>query len=220
MFKNLYCRWGYRVLDLTIVFLAAPVFLPIFLIMTLLIRAKLGAPIFFRQTRTGYAGKPFDILKFRSMTDERDVAGRLLPDAYRLTRFGHLLRRSSIDELPQLRHVMRGEMSLIGPRPLVTLYLDRYTARQMLRHNVTPGLTGWAQINGRNAVSWEEKFEMDVWYAENKSLWLDLKILAMTIAIALRQDGIGAEGQVTGTEFMGSAASHSRLLQDSEQVLS
>lgn len=169
----------------------------------MLIRAKLGGPVFFRQMRSGLNAKPFFMLKFRSMTDERSPDGELLPDADRLTRFGALLRSTSLDELPELWNVFKGEMSLVGPRPLLMEYLPLYTPEQARRHDVRPGITGWAQVNGRNAISWEEKFALDVWYVENQSLWLDIKILWLTIRKVLIRDGISASGEVTVSKFKG-----------------
>jgi sugar transferase EpsL len=171
-----------------------------------LVRATLGAPVFFRQERPGLHGKPFHIWKFRTMTDERGPDGQLLPDEQRLTRVGRFLRSSSLDELPQLLNVLKGEMSLVGPRPLLMRYLDRYNARQARRHEVPPGITGLTQVRGRNALSWEEKFELDVEYVENWSLGLDLQILGETALKVLRREGIAKEGHATMPEFMGSGA--------------
>ncbi len=165
---------------------------------------KHGWPPFFRQTRPGLSGQPFRLVKLRTMTDERDRNGDLLPDAQRLTSLGRFLRSSSIDELPELWNVLVGEMSLVGPRPLLMQYLERYDARQRRRHDMPPGITGWAQVNGRNAISWEQKFELDVWYVENYSFWLDLRILALTAATVLNRSGISAEGDATMPIFMGS----------------
>ncbi len=169
-----------------------------------LVRATLGAPVFFRQQRPGRHGQPFFIYKFRTMTDERDAEGHLLPDAQRLTRIGKFLRASSLDELPQLWNVLKGEMSLVGPRPLLMQYLDRYSARQAKRHDVPPGITGLAQVRGRNSLSWEEKFELDVEYVENWSLVLDLQILAETALRVVDRRGISQGGHATMPEFMGS----------------
>lgn len=169
-----------------------------------LVRATLGAPVFFRQQRPGRHGQPFFIYKFRTMTDERDADGHLLPDAQRLTRLGKFLRASSLDELPQLWNVLKGEMSLVGPRPLLMQYLDRYSARQAKRHDVPPGITGLAQVRGRNSLSWEEKFELDVEYVENWSLVLDLQILAETALRVVDRRGISQGGHATMPEFMGS----------------
>lgn len=170
----------------------------------LLIRAKLGAPVFFSQTRPGQHGKPFRMLKFRTMTDFRGPDGQLLPDAERLTPFGRFLRSSSLDELPGLWNVLVGNMSLVGPRPLLMEYLPLYSPEQARRHEVRPGITGWAQVNGRNAISWEEKFALDVWYADHQSLWLDIKILFLTVKKVLVREGISAAGEATMRRFTGS----------------
>lgn len=176
---------------------------PILAVIALLVRLKLGSPILFRQQRPGLHGKPFTLYKFRTMTDARDADGNLLPDAERLTNFGRFLRRTSLDELPELINVLKGDMSLVGPRPLLIQYLQRYTPEQARRHETRPGITGWAQINGRNALSWEEKFHLDVWYVDNVSLWLDLKILFLTVWKVLRREGISQTGHATMEEFLG-----------------
>lgn len=176
---------------------------PVMLLLARRIRREMGAPVLFRQTRPGRGGKPFEMIKFRSMKDARSPDGTPLPDAERLTPFGIKLRNSSLDELPELLNVLRGEMSLVGPRPLLMEYLPLYSARQARRHEVRPGITGWAQINGRNALSWPEKFELDLWYVENRSLWLDLKIIARTVHKVLRRDGISAAGEATMPKFTG-----------------
>lgn len=168
------------------------------------VRRKLGKPALFHQTRPGLGGRPFRMVKFRSMTDARGADGRLLPDADRLTSFGHFLRASSLDELPELWNVLRGDMSLVGPRPLLTEYLPLYSAEQARRHEVRPGITGWAQINGRNALSWEEKFRLDVWYVERRSMALDVRILWLTVRKVLLRDGISAAGEATMARFTGS----------------
>lgn len=168
------------------------------------IRISLGPPIFFVQQRPGKAARPFRLVKFRTMTDERDARGDLLPDDHRLTQVGRVVRSLSLDELPQLWNVLRGDMSLVGPRPLLMQYLPRYSALQARRHDVLPGITGWAQVNGRNALSWEEKFDLDVWYADHWSPWLDAKILAATVLKVLCREGISGDGQATMSEFMGS----------------
>jgi lipopolysaccharide/colanic/teichoic acid biosynthesis glycosyltransferase len=173
-------------------------------ILYLLVRIKLGKPAFFRQLRPGLGGVPFQITKFRSMTDARDSNGELLPDELRLTPFGQWLRATSLDELPELWHVLSGEMSLVGPRPLLVQYLPLYSPRQARRHEVRPGITGWAQVNGRNAISWDEKLELDTWYVEHRTLWLDLKILALTVCQILRRRGINAPGSATAPFFTGS----------------
>lgn len=176
---------------------------PLLLILSLLVAVFLGRPVLFRQQRPGLQGGIFTILKFRTMTDRRDAQGNLLPDAERLTPFGKFLRASSLDELPELWNVLRGEMSLVGPRPLLTQYLTRYSARQARRHEVRPGITGWAQINGRNATTWEDRLEQDVWYVENHNLWLDCKILFLTLTKVFRREGISHQGHATMPEFWG-----------------
>jgi lipopolysaccharide/colanic/teichoic acid biosynthesis glycosyltransferase len=168
-----------------------------------LVRRKLGSPVFFSQVRPGLHGKPFLMVKFRTMTDERDANGALLPDAQRLTAFGRFLRASSLDELPELWNVLRGEMSLVGPRPLLMEYLPLYTSEQARRHEVRPGITGWAQVNGRNAISWADKFALDVWYVDHRSLWLDVRILWLTVRKVLVRDGISATGEATMPRFEG-----------------
>lgn len=193
-----------RVLDVTVALAALILLSPVLLICALLVAVNLGRPVLFRQVRPGLHGKPFTILKFRSMRDAVDAAGRPLPDAERLTRFGRLLRASSLDELPELINVLKGDMSLVGPRPLITAYLDRYSAFQSRRHEVRPGITGWAQVKGRNALSWDERLALDVWYVDNMNLWLDVRILWLTVLTVLRREGISAEGHVTMPEFMGS----------------
>ncbi|AMA71675.1 MULTISPECIES: sugar transferase [Aneurinibacillus] len=192
-----------RVFDLVCALVLLVVTLPVMGITALLVRIKLGSPVLFKQKRPGLHGKPFYIYKFRTMTDERDENGELLPDEVRLTGFGRWLRRLSLDELPQLFNVVKGELSLVGPRPLLMEYLPRYTPRQARRHEVKPGITGWAQVNGRNAISWEEKFELDVWYVDRQSFWLDMKILWLTLFKVIRSEGINKEGHATTTEFMG-----------------
>lgn len=176
---------------------------PVLFLLSLMILVFIGRPIIFSQLRPGQYGKPFSIYKFRSMTEEKDVEGNLLPDDMRLTRFGKFLRSTSLDELPALLNVIKGEMSLVGPRPLLMRYLDRYTVEQARRHEVRPGITGWAQINGRNAISWEEKFELDVWYVDNQSFWLDIRILWMTVVRVFKRKGISQAGQATMEEFRG-----------------
>lgn len=177
---------------------------PVIFVVTIQIRRKLGSPVFFRQTRPGRHGKPFQMVKFRTMRDVVDSQGSPLPDSERMTPFGQFLRSSSLDELPELWNVLKGEMSLVGPRPLLMEYLPLYSEEQCRRHEVRPGVTGWAQVNGRNAISWEEKFRMDVWYVDNRSLWLDLKILFLTVKKVLVRDGISGEGEVTMSRFNGS----------------
>jgi lipopolysaccharide/colanic/teichoic acid biosynthesis glycosyltransferase len=187
--------------DLFLTIGAAPLWFPILCIVALVVRFKLGTPIFFRQVRPGKDGKPFEMIKFRSMTDARDAQGVLLTDADRLSRFGKLLRATSLDELPELWNVLKGEMSLVGPRPLLMEYLAFYSAEEARRHDVPPGITGWAQVNGRNGISWEEKFALDVWYVEHQSVWLDLKIIFITLLKVLKKDGISSEGSVTAERF-------------------
>lgn len=184
--------------------LALVVLSPLLLLLSLVVRISLGNPIIFRQRRPGLGGTAFTIYKFRTMSDACDTQGKLLPEEQRLTGFGRFLRNSSLDELPELFNVLSGEMSLVGPRPLRMRYLDRYSPEQARRQEVKPGITGWAQIHGRNAITWEEKFELDTWYVDNWSLWLDFKILWRTITQVLRQEGINAEGHTTMPEFVGS----------------
>ena len=176
---------------------------PVYLVIAWLIRRKLGAPVLFRQRRPGLNGKPFEMVKFRTMRDAVDANGNPLPDSERMTAFGSFLRSASLDELPELWNVLKGDMSLVGPRPLLMEYLPLYSTEQYRRHEVRPGVTGWAQINGRNALSWEEKFRLDVWYVDNQSFWLDLKIIFLTIKKVLVRDGISADGEATMTRFMG-----------------
>lgn len=188
---------------LGLVFLA-----PIFLTLMVLVRLRLGSPVFFKQQRPGRRGRPFLMLKFRTMTDVRDTEGNLLPDHVRLTPLGKFLRSSSLDELPELWNVIKGDMSLVGPRPLLMEYLPLYNERQNRRHEVRPGVTGWAQVNGRNAIGWDQKFDLDVWYVENQSLWLDLKILFLTVWKVIRRDGISAAGEATMPKFTGTENSN------------
>lgn len=192
-----------RIFDLITAFLALLVFSPVMLAVAILVRIKLGRPVIFGQRRPGYQTKLFTIYKFRTMLDCCDANGNLLPDAERLTPFGKVLRSTSLDELPELWNVLKGEMSWVGPRPLLIAYLDRYSPEQNRRHEVLPGLTGWAQVNGRNAISWQEKFNLDVWYVDHWSFWLDLKILFMTFWKVLKRDSINAPGEATSGEFMG-----------------
>lgn len=188
-------------MDLLIGILALAVLSPILLGVGLLVRIFLGSPVLFTQVRPGFKARPFTCLKFRTMTNECDQDGRLLPDAQRLTFFGKFLRSTSLDELPGLINVLRGEMSLVGPRPLLMEYLTRYTPEQARRHDVKPGITGWAQVNGRNALTWEQKFEYDTWYVDNHSLWLDGKILALTVWKAIKREGISRPGYATMPKF-------------------
>lgn len=206
----MYRRHLKRIFDISIASAALIALAPLLLIIAALVRLSLGAPVIFRQQRPGLHGKPFTLLKFRSMTDARDAEGNLLPDDRRLTRFGRFLRSSSLDELPELINVIRGDMSLVGPRPLLMEYLDRYTPEQMQRHAVRPGITGWAQVNGRNAITWEQKFALDVWYVDHLSFWLDLRILALTIWRVARCEGINQRGCTTVTIFQGTSEGRSQ----------
>ena len=199
----MYRRFGKRLLDVALASAALLLLLPFIGLLALLVRSRLGTPVLFRQRRPGLNGQIFTIYKFRTMTDARDEQGQLLPDAERLTAFGRFLRSSSLDELPELWNVLRGDMSLVGPRPLLIQYLPRYTLEQARRHEVRPGITGWAQVNGRNALSWEQKFSLDVWYVDHVSLWLDVKIIALTIWKIVRREGISQPGQATMEEFQG-----------------
>jgi sugar transferase EpsL len=192
-----------RILDVVVSGLVLATLAPILGVLSVLVRWKLGSPVLFRQQRTGHDGQIFTCLKFRTMTDARDANGQVLPDAQRLTPLGQFLRSTSLDELPELLNVIRGEMSLVGPRPLLPQYLSRYSPEQMCRHDVKPGITGWAQVNGRNALDWNQKFELDLWYVDHWSLWLDLKILARTAGQVLRCVGISRPGHATMPEFMG-----------------
>jgi len=194
-----------RTFDLAASLLGLTLLWPLLGLLALLVRLKLGKPVLFRQQRPGLHGKPFTIYKFRTMTDAGDAQGNLLPDEQRLTRFSRFLRSTSLDELPELFNVLKGEMSLVGPRPLLMQYLDRYTPEQARRHDVKPGVTGWAQVNGRNALTWEQKFALDVWYVDHWSLWLDLKIIALTLWKLFTREGISQPGQATMEEFMGQA---------------
>jgi lipopolysaccharide/colanic/teichoic acid biosynthesis glycosyltransferase len=194
-----------RLLDVLLSAGALVVLLPVIAVTALLVRVKLGAPVLFRQQRPGLHGRPFMLTKFRSMRDAVDAAGHPLPDAVRLTAFGRMLRASSLDELPGLWNVLRGDMSLVGPRPLLMEYLPLYAPEQARRHDVRPGLTGWAQVNGRNALGWDDRLALDVWYVDHRSLLLDLRILLRTVAKVLGRDGISQPGQATVERFRGSA---------------
>jgi lipopolysaccharide/colanic/teichoic acid biosynthesis glycosyltransferase len=195
---------GKRVFDLLLTIPGLLLISPLLGILTLVIRWRLGAPVLFEQIRPGLRGTGFKLYKFRTMNDARSADGRLLPDEARLTSLGRFLRSFSLDELPELLNVLRGEMSLVGPRPLLMAYLERYTPEQARRHEVLPGMTGWAQINGRNAITWEQRFALDVWYVDHWSLILDVRILGMTFLKAARREGISPPGQATSAEFMGS----------------
>ena len=200
----MYQQFGKELFDFSAALLLMVTLSPVFLLVMLAVWVAFGSTVFFRQERPGQNGRLFTIFKFRTMTDARDIQGNLLPDAQRLTRFGKLLRATSLDELPELFNILRGEMSLVGPRPLLPEYLALYTLEQQRRHLVKPGLTGWAQINGRNATSWEKRFNLDVWYVQNLSWQLDIKILFLTVWRVLRRDGIAQPGQATMQPFRGS----------------
>jgi len=195
-----------RVMDILLSIICLILFLPIMILIAILIYLNMGSPVIFRQLRPGFHGKPFYIYKFRTMKDLRDENGNLLPDEQRLTRFGAFLRSTSLDELPELINVLKGDMSLVGPRPLPTRYLPRYNEFQMRRHEVKPGITGWTQVKGRNSLSWEEKFKLDVWYVDHWSILLDLYIIVLTIWKVLKHEGISADGHVTMPEFKGDEA--------------
>jgi len=203
MLNRLYRAWIKRGFDLVLAASALVIASPLLLLIALLVRVRLGAPVLFTQQRPGLHGRPFTLYKFRTMRDLRAADGKLLPDADRLTAFGRWLRSTSLDELPELFNVLKGDMSLVGPRPLLMEYLDRYTPHQARRHEVRPGITGWAQVNGRNALSWEARFDLDVWYVEQCSLWLDLRILALTFWKVLKREGISQGGHATMPEFTG-----------------
>jgi lipopolysaccharide/colanic/teichoic acid biosynthesis glycosyltransferase len=193
-----------RIFDIAVAALGLLLLSPVLLVMVALVRLFHGSPVLFGQTRPGFKGMPFRIYKFRTMTNARAADGSLLPDAERLTPLGRLLRATSLDELPELLNVLKGEMSLVGPRPLLMQYLERYSPEQMRRHDVLPGITGWAQVNGRNALTWDEKFRLDVWYVDNWSFWLDIKIIFLTLWKVVKREGISQPGHATAEEFMGS----------------
>ncbi|WP_275656200.1 sugar transferase [Agitococcus lubricus] len=195
-----------RLLDIAASSVGLILLAPVFLGTAYLVRKKLGSPILFKQVRPGLHGQPFQMMKFRTMTDAKDAQGNLLPDAERLTSFGKFLRSSSLDELPELINVLKGDMSLVGPRPLLMQYLPLYTPEQARRHEAKPGITGWAQINGRNAISWDEKFALDVWYVEHQSVWLDMKILVLTVLKVVKREGINAANDATMPVFKGKDA--------------
>lgn len=192
-----------RLMDISASLILLVLLCPVFIVVAALIRVNLGAPVLFRQVRPGRDGVPFRMIKFRTMREAYDAAGNPLSDAERLTRLGRFLRAASLDELPELWNVVKGDMSLVGPRPLLMEYLPRYSAEQYRRHEMRPGVTGWAQVNGRNALGWPEKFALDVWYVDNWSLWLDLKILAMTVLKVVVRQGISADGEATMSKFQG-----------------
>lgn len=198
-----YCKYIKRILDIVCALLAMTVFCWLYAIVAILVRVKLGKPVIFCQERPGKDEKIFKLYKFRTMTDERDENGELLPDEVRLTKFGRILRSTSLDELPEAWNILKGDMSVIGPRPLLVKYLPRYNEEQRRRHDVRPGLSGYAQVHGRNAVSWEEKFAMDVWYVEHVSFLLDVKTVFDTVAVTLKRSGINSETSMTMEEFMG-----------------
>ena len=192
-----------RVLDVVIASTALVLLSPVYALVAYKVKKNLGSPVLFRQTRPGLYGQPFEMIKFRSMKDALDTAGNPLPDSERLTPFGKMLRATSLDEMPELWNVIKGDMSIVGPRPLLMEYLPLYNSEQAKRHEVRPGITGYAQVNGRNAISWEKKFELDTWYVENQSLWLDFKIMLKTVKKVLAKDDISAEGEVTMHKFTG-----------------
>jgi len=193
-----------RIFDVVVSATALLLLSPVIALVAWQISRKMGSPVLFRQTRPGLNGKPFKMVKFRTMLDATDKHGNPLPDDQRMTQFGSFLRTTSLDELPELWNVLKGDMSLVGPRPLLMEYLPLYSKEQYRRHEVRPGVTGWAQVNGRNAISWEDKFRLDVWYVDNQSLWLDVKILFLTVKKVLVRDGISGEGEVTMSKFTGS----------------
>lgn len=201
-----YERYIKRLMDVVLSGGALIALSPVLLVTALLVRAKLGSPVLFSQERPGKDEKIFRLYKFRSMTDARDEQGNLLPDEVRLTKFGRLLRSTSLDELPELWNIVKGDMSIVGPRPLLVKYLPLYNQKQRRRHGVRPGLSGWAQVNGRNALSWEEKFELDVWYVDHVSFWLDVRIIVRTIMKVVRREGISGENAATMEEFRGTEA--------------
>lgn len=202
--NSFYRCYGKRIFDLTLAVVLLMVLSPVLVVIALVLYLKLGCPVLFRQQRPGLHGNPFVICKFRSMTDVKDKEGLMLQDSERLSNIGKWLRSVSIDELPELWNVIKGDMSFVGPRPLLVEYLPLYSPEQSRRHEVRPGITGWAQINGRNAISWEEKFKLDIWYVDQRSLWLDIKILYMTFWHLLKQEGVHAENNVTMPKFTGS----------------
>ena len=194
-----------RALDIIIASAALVLLTPLYAVVAYKVKKNLGSPVLFRQVRPGLNGKPFEMIKFRSMKDAMDAQGNVLPDSDRLTAFGKMLRASSLDEMPELWNVIKGDMSIVGPRPLLMEYLPLYNQEQAKRHNVRPGMTGHAQVNGRNAISWEEKFKLDTWYVDNQSLWLDFKIMLKTVKTVLAKNDISAEGEVTMTKFTGTS---------------
>lgn len=203
-----YCK---RLFDIAVAVASIVLLAPLFLVVTLLVRIKLGSPVIYRQTRAGLHGQPFEILKFRSMLEAFDPEGKPLPNEDRMTPFGRLLRSFSLDELPELWNILKGDMSIVGPRPLLMDYLPLYSAWQARRHEVPPGLTGWSQVNGRNALTWDEKFELDVWYVDHASFWLDLKIILMTVLKVVRREGIAHAGNVAMPRFRGSGSKNQHV---------
>jgi lipopolysaccharide/colanic/teichoic acid biosynthesis glycosyltransferase len=204
--RNWYTTWGKRSFDVVAAVSLLILLAPLLIVTSLLVRRRLGTPVYFHQDRPGLNGAVFRLQKFRTMTDARGADGELLGDDVRLTDFGRWLRSTSLDELPELWNILRGEMSFVGPRPLLVRYLPRYSTHQARRHEVRPGLTGWAQVNGRNATTWEDRLERDVWYVDHCSPWLDLKILLLTVKKVLWRDGVSAEGEATMSEFTGVSA--------------
>ena len=201
--RTFYAKYGKRWFDLALTLPGFIAISPVLIIIALLIKVRMGSPVLFCQQRPGMNGEPFYMFKFRTMTNARDEKGKLLPDKQRLTKLGRFLRSTSLDELPELWNVLKGDMSLVGPRPLLMQYLNRYTPEQARRHEARPGVTGWAQVNGRNAISWEEKFELDVWYVDHQTFWLDIRILLVTMGKVFQRDGISADGEATMEEFWG-----------------
>lgn len=197
-----------RLLDIIIASIALILLSPLYVFVAYKVKKNLGSPVLFRQVRPGLHGKPFEMIKFRTMKDAVDEQGNLLPDSERLTAFGQMLRSTSLDEMPELWNVIKGDMSIVGPRPLLMEYLPLYNAEQAKRHNVRPGMTGHAQVNGRNAISWEEKFKLDTWYVENQSIWLDFKIMLKTVKKVIAKDDINEAGEVTMTKFTGTKTDH------------
>jgi sugar transferase EpsL len=198
-----YLIYGKPLFDRVTAALVLVLLSPMLVALALMVRIRLGSPILFRQQRPGHLGKPFTLYKFRTMTESRDARGNLLPDGERLTKLGRFLRNTSLDELPEFFNVLKGDISVVGPRPLLMRYLDRYTPEQMRRHDVRPGITGWAQVNGRNDLTWEDKFALDLWYVDHVSFLLDLRIIFLTLRTIIRREGISEPGQPTAREFMG-----------------
>jgi len=211
----MYQKWIKRLLDIVCALVILLLLMSALLLLILLVTVFLGRPVFFKQTRPGYRAAPFQMIKFRTMTDARDAEGKLLPDAQRLTRFGKFLRTTSLDELPELWNVLKGEMSLVGPRPLLMEYLPLYSKEQMRRHEVKPGITGWAQVNGRNAITWTEKFSYDICYISHYSFWLDIKILLMTCKKVFIREGITQAGSATAEKFTGQGNSNTHAVMES-----